>query len=91
MLRGTVFDPFGRQEERQQERALIEQYVADMALRLRCCGARYARCRRSALAALPDMIRGFGPVKDANRVKAEERRPGLLSRLDLLALAVAAE
>ncbi len=34
-----------------------------------------------ALAELPDMIRGFGPVKDANRVKAEVRREMLLARL----------
>ena len=34
-----------------------------------------------AMAQLPDMIRGFGPVKDANRVKAEARREMLLARL----------
>ena len=34
-----------------------------------------------ALAELPDMIRGFGPVKDANRAKANARRTELLRRL----------
>ena len=34
-----------------------------------------------ALAELPDMVRGFGPVKQANRVKAEARREMLLARL----------
>ncbi|MGA9868013.1 MAG: DUF6537 domain-containing protein, partial [Acetobacteraceae bacterium] len=34
-----------------------------------------------ALAELPDMIRGFGQVKEANRVKAMERREMLLARL----------
>jgi indolepyruvate ferredoxin oxidoreductase len=34
-----------------------------------------------ALAELPDQIRGFGPVKDANRAKAEVRRTELLAAL----------
>ena len=39
VLRGTVFDPFGRQDERRTERALIEQYVARPArLRLLASG-----------------------------------------------------
>ena len=33
-----------------------------------------------ALAEMPDMIRGFGPVKEANRAKAMERREMLLAR-----------
>ena len=33
------------------------------------------------LAELPDLIRGFGPVKDAARAKAEVRRSALLTRL----------
>ena len=37
------------------------------------------------------MIRGFGPVKDANRLKAEEQRRALLPRLAAAPLPVAAE
>ena len=44
-----------------------------------------------AIAQLPDMIRGFGPVKDANRAKAEKERRTLLSRLAATPLPVAAE
>ena len=44
-----------------------------------------------ALAQLPDTIRGFGPVKEANRLKAEEQRRVLLARLAPAPLAVAAE
>ena len=46
-----------------------------------------------ALAELPDTIRGFGPVKDANLVKAEQRRATLLARLaePVRSTAVAAE
>jgi indolepyruvate ferredoxin oxidoreductase len=44
-----------------------------------------------SLAELPDQIRGFGPVKQANRAKAEARRKRLLESLQAPALAVAAE
>ena len=79
-LRGTGLDPFGVQAERAAERALIEQYVGDL-------GSVVAALRPDnleaavGLAALPDTIRGFGPVKDANRAKAEGLRKGLLARL----------
>ena len=39
------------------------------------------------LAGVPDMIRGFGPVKDANRVKAEAQRRALLAKLAAPAVA----
>ena len=44
-----------------------------------------------AIAQLPDMIRGFGPVKDANRMKAQEQRSALLPRLADRPVPVAAE
>jgi indolepyruvate ferredoxin oxidoreductase len=80
VLRGTWADPFGWQAERQAERALVSQYVADVEMMLE-------RLRPEtldsavALAELPDMIRGFGPVKEANRAKAAERRGALLARM----------
>ena len=80
MLRGSVLDPFGYQAERRRERALIDNYVGD----LRSVLARLTRDNLNtavALAELPDQIRGFGPVKDANRAKAEDQRAGLLERL----------
>ena len=89
-MRGTPLDLFGYQAERRQERALIEQYVGDL-------GAVSAALRRDnlevavSLAELPDQIRGFGPVKDANRAKAETRRDALLAQLSHPAVAVAAE
>ncbi|MGE0418532.1 MAG: DUF6537 domain-containing protein, partial [Acetobacteraceae bacterium] len=79
-LRGTGFDPFGSQAERQAERSLIGQYMDDLrtiAGALRTDNADVA----IGLANLPDMIRGFGPVKDANRAKAEVQRKVLLDRL----------
>jgi indolepyruvate ferredoxin oxidoreductase len=79
-LRGTALDLFGCQQERRMEQALIEQYFGDLrtvlaALRTDTLDVAVA------IAQLPDLIRGFGPVKDANRVKAEEERRALLARL----------
>jgi indolepyruvate ferredoxin oxidoreductase len=89
-LRGTPLDLFGRQQERRLERELVEQYIGDV-------GTVLAVLRPDtldvavAIAQLPDMIRGFGPVKDANRAKAEAKRRELLSRLAVTPATVAAE
>jgi indolepyruvate ferredoxin oxidoreductase len=89
-LRGTKFDLFGRQQERRMERALIEQYIGD--LRAALVALRPDTLDVAvAVAQLPDMIRGFGPVKDANRMKAEEQRRALLPRLAGAPVPVAAE
>ena len=37
------------------------------------------------------MIRGFGPVKDANRLKAEKQRGTLLGKLTATPVPVAAQ
>jgi len=80
ILRGTPLDPFGYQQERRTERALIGQYSAD----LRTVIAALSRDNLQAAVAvadLPDQIRGFGPVKEANHAKAQARRPALLQAL----------
>ena len=89
-LRGTPLDMFGRQQERRMERALIEQYVGDLRTALTALRPDTLDVA-VAIAQLPDMIRGFGPVKDANQVKAEKERRALLSRLATDAVPVAAE
>jgi indolepyruvate ferredoxin oxidoreductase len=89
-LRGTRLDLFGRQHERTLERALVEQYVGDVRSMLRLLRPETLDIA-VALAQLPDTIRGFGPVKEANRLKAEEQRRLLLARLAPAPLAVAAE
>jgi indolepyruvate ferredoxin oxidoreductase len=88
-LRGTALDLFGRQEDRRMERAMIDQYAADLdraiaALRPQTIDAAVA------LAAWPDTVRGFGPVKLANRRRAEETRTGLLAALERPILSSAA-
>jgi indolepyruvate ferredoxin oxidoreductase len=90
-VRGTALDLFGYQAERKAERALIEQYIADLrgvliTLRPETMGTAVS------LASLPEMIRGFGPVKDHARAKAAVRRQELLAALTHpVAVAMAAE
>jgi indolepyruvate ferredoxin oxidoreductase len=78
-LRGTAFDVFGYFEERKMERALLARYEEDLAVIERelapgCIEA------AAALASVPAMIRGFGHVKQANAVKAEQERERLMKR-----------
>jgi len=77
-LRGTPLDVFGYTAERKMERALIKQYEGDMRAVLPKLDAN-TREAIVALAALPLQIRGFGPVKQANEIKAAKRREELLS------------
>ncbi|WP_295311998.1 indolepyruvate ferredoxin oxidoreductase family protein [Roseobacter sp.] len=78
VLRGTPLDVFGYTAERRMERALIRQYERDMkeVLPLLTDATRPAII---ALAALPQDIRGFGPVKLAAEQKAAKRREELLA------------
>jgi indolepyruvate ferredoxin oxidoreductase len=91
VVRGSFVDPFGYQEERRQERALVDQYVGD--LRAMLAGLTGDNLDTAvAVAELPDQIRGFGPVKDANRAKADIRRRELLEQFERpVQVALAAE
>ena len=91
-LRGTGFDLFGAQAERKAERALVVQYTGDLELIAAKLQAHNSDAA-AGLAELPDTIRGFGPVKDANRAKADAARQKLLVRLtaDAPLAAMAAE
>ncbi|MFA3915798.1 indolepyruvate ferredoxin oxidoreductase family protein [Ruegeria hyattellae] len=79
-LRGTPLDIFGYSTERRMERALIRQYETDMKDILPRL-APQTRDAIIALARLPLDIRGFGPVKQANEVKASKRREELLATI----------
>ena len=80
-LRGTSLDVFGRTAERRMERQLIADYRA-LVDRLIASPER-ARSRVALeLANLPDMIRGFGHVKEANLAKAKAREAELLATLE---------
>ena len=89
-LRGTSFDPFGWQEDRRVERAMIAAYEADMARAIPA--ARAGRVAEAvALARLPLEVRGFGPIKLAAWRDIASRRAALLAALDAAPVAVAAE
>ncbi len=80
VLRGTALDVFGRTEERQAERALIATYEADIAECVRLLSPA-TLATATALAALPDRIRGFGHVKEKAMREAAIERAKLLERL----------
>ncbi len=73
VLRGTPLDPFGYTNERRTERQLVKDYEA-MLSKLVAELTPYNHQAAVALAALPEKIRGFGPVKMRHLaiVKAEE-------------------
>jgi indolepyruvate ferredoxin oxidoreductase len=76
-LRGTSLDPFGRTEERHAEVALIAQYESDITTMLATLTATTLPTA-IALASLPDSIRGYGHVKEANIRRAAAERTRLL-------------
>ncbi|MFO1468916.1 MAG: indolepyruvate ferredoxin oxidoreductase family protein [Steroidobacteraceae bacterium] len=80
-LRGSWLDPFGHTAERRQERRLIVEYERSLAAAL----ARLTP-RNHALvvefAALPERMRGFGPVKARNVSAAQIRAAEILGMLD---------
>ncbi len=79
-LRGTVFDPFGRTEERRIERRLVDEYEQD--LRGLLPGLDIGRLPVAIrLARLPEKIRGYGHVKEDRIVAAQRERELLLARL----------
>ncbi|WP_075214844.1 indolepyruvate ferredoxin oxidoreductase family protein [Mongoliimonas terrestris] len=80
VLRSTALDPFGWTAERRHERAMIAAFEADLAL----IESRLTPETLDAavdLAALPQSVRGFGPVKRANADRAERRHAELVGRL----------
>src|SRR3546814_13707432 len=76
-LRGSWADLFGRTAERMAERRLRDEYLDQIeALSARVDAATLPLA--TAIADLPGMIRGFGPVKEEAiaRYRSEERRVG---------------
>jgi indolepyruvate ferredoxin oxidoreductase len=91
-LRGTALDVFGYSDERRTERRLIGEYetlVDELVAGLTPENHAFA----IALARLPERIRGYGHIKDANlaAAKAEEARLIALFRAPPPQSAIAAE
>ena len=87
-LRGTAFDIFGWSEDRKLEKQIIRDYEADMTLIEQALSAEKGTSFNQAnystaqqLAEIPAMIRGYGPVKEANYIKAQEKRLMLRKQL----------
>ena len=62
-LRGTAFDVFGRSEERQTERALIQEYM-DAIKELLLSLTQENHALAVNMANVPEQIKGFGHVKE---------------------------
>jgi indolepyruvate ferredoxin oxidoreductase len=79
-LRGTAFDIFGHSADRKLERDLIVGYEKDVAAVL---GALSPLTLETAieLLALPDRIRGYGPVKEKSAQDAKARHAQLAADL----------
>jgi indolepyruvate ferredoxin oxidoreductase len=78
-VRGTAFDLFGRTAERRMERRLLADYetlVDELSRGLDTVN----HVTAVDLARLPQQIRGFGHVKEANVARAEPISAGLLER-----------
>ena len=77
-LRGTAFDVFGYTKERRQERQLIEDYVRRMdGLAAALTPANHEIA--VALARLPERMKGFGHIKEANIAAAQKDEAALLA------------
>ena len=82
-LRGTAFDPFGYTADRRLERQLIADYRAMVAGLLPSLSARTLNTA-IRLALLPETMRGFGHVKQANVDKAKLEQARLLEEFATL-------
>ena len=80
-LRGTPFDPFGHGAERKRERAQIAHYESVLE-HLLAKLAPHNRALAAAIAALPQRMRGFGPIKLRNIEQALARERELLADFD---------
>ncbi|WP_114951597.1 indolepyruvate ferredoxin oxidoreductase family protein [Sphingosinicella terrae] len=88
-LRGGVLDVFGYNRERKMERRLIDEYrtlVADLLPRLDAGSQEGIE----KIAALADMVRGYGPIKERNVAQYEKEKARLLAELDAPASRLAA-
>lgn len=89
-LRGTAFDPFGYTAERQAERKLIDEYFAMIEQHIMAVKARGIPLL-ARLARLPEMIRGYGHIKEQSIANALAEKARLEPDLENSRFRVAAE
>lgn len=81
-LRGTTLDPFGKTEERKREVALIAEYEQTITETLsKLTAENYAIAVE--IAEVPEIIRGFGHVKEQHLENAVKLRADLLQRFKI--------
>jgi indolepyruvate ferredoxin oxidoreductase len=73
VLRGTPLDPFGRQQDRVIERALIGEFEEDVSLAVQSITPQTIETA-IALLRVPSSIRGFGVIKERNYENARPVR-----------------
>ena len=78
-LRGGAFDVFGKTEERQTERALIQQYRASIEEVLKGLSSEN-HATAVEIARIPEQIKGYGHVKERNLKPARERWNALMAQ-----------
>jgi indolepyruvate ferredoxin oxidoreductase len=89
-LRGTLFDPFGHTTERKAERKLIDDYLSMIEQRI--AGLKGEQIPILArLGRLPEMIRGYGHIKEQSIAKALTEKARLEADLENSQFAAAAE
>jgi indolepyruvate ferredoxin oxidoreductase len=88
-LRGTPLDPFRRGAERLLDRALAAEYEATIAALLASLRADNVALA-TEVAALPEQIRGYGPVRARSADAARARRAELMAQFTRAPLAQAA-
>lgn len=76
-LRGTLFDVFGRTEERKTERALIAEYRASLEEVLLSLNAEN-HATAVEIARIPELIKGYGHVKARHLVTAKPQWAALM-------------
>ena len=83
--RGSWFDPFRYSAERRRDLQTLQQFQSDLSLVLSLAQQGALTPGRLVLATelmrLPAMVRGYGHVKAASIVTANQRREAILRRL----------
>jgi indolepyruvate ferredoxin oxidoreductase len=80
-LRGTALDIFGYTEERKTERMLIDRYRQTIITLLPKLTAENV-AKLTAIACIPEDIRGYGHVKERHLKAAKEKEAALLAAFD---------
>jgi indolepyruvate ferredoxin oxidoreductase len=76
-LRGTALDVLGKTEERKMERALISEYTASIDTLLETLSAEN-HATAVDVARIPELIKGYGHVKERNVKTARLQWAGLM-------------